>query len=102
MTVFNLSQEVYSEFHRLNRYLTYMTILLVCFAALIVWVFSIDIGGKRTTLMGAMFMLLAAFTFKIPYISYRYLRSKYKNHSEKCSILGTDWKLFHDAAMLKR
>ena len=98
----NLSEELYREFHKMNRNLTYMTIALVSVAALLVWVFNIDVGGKRTSLMGLMFMLLAAFTFKIPHISYRYLVSKYKNNKEKRSILGADWKLFRDAAMMRR
>ena len=102
MTESDLSQQLYSEFHIICRNLTYFTIALVCVAALIVWIFAIDLGGKRTTLMGAMFMILAAFTFKIPYFSYRYLLSKYKHHDEKRSILGTDWKLFRDNAMQHR
>ncbi len=102
MSESKISQSLYSEYHVLNRNLTYMTIALVCLAALIIWIFNVDLKGERTTLMGLMFMLLAAFTFKIPHISYRLLKSKYKNNPEKCSILGADWKIFRDAAMLNR
>ena len=98
----NLSQELYGEFNKLCRNLTYATIALVCIAALIIWIFDIDLGGQRTTLMGVSFMVLAAFTFKIPYLSYRYMLSKYKHHEDKSSILGVDWKLFRDNAMQHR
>ena len=102
MSESKLSQSLYSEYHVLNRNLTYMTIALVCLAALLIWIFNVDLKGERTTLMGLMFMLLAAFTFKIPHISYRFLKYKYKNNPEKYSILGADWKSFRDAAMLNR
>ncbi len=102
MSESELSQELYNEFLKINRYLTYGTVAFVCVVAFVVWIFDIDLGGQRTSLMGLMFMLLAVVTFKIPYISYRYLRKKYKNHAEKNSILGVDWKLFRDAAMMRK
>jgi hypothetical protein len=75
---------------------------LVAVAALSVWLFSIDVGGKRTSSMGVMFMLLAFFTYKIPYLSYRYMLYKYKNESEKRTTIGYDWKQFRDQAMQRR
>ena len=97
-----LSQELYKEFHRVSRSLTYLTVALVAIVALFIWLFEIDIGGKRTTLMGVMFMILAVFTYQIPYFSYRYMTIKYKHHNEKSALLGTDWKQFRDAAMLRK
>ena len=102
MSESKLSQELYDEYQRINRNLTYTSVALVCIAAFVVWLFNIDLGGQRTSLMGIMFMLLAVVTFKIPYFSYRYLRRKYKNHAEKFSILGSDWKLFRDTAMMRK
>ncbi len=102
MTESNISQELYKEFHQISRYLTYLTIGLVAVAALSVWLFSIDVGGKRTSSMGVMFMLLAFFTYKIPYLSYRYMLYKYKNESEKRTTIGYDWKQFRDQAMQRR
>lgn len=98
----DLSQKLYKEFHQLSRNLTYLTIGLVAVAALAVWVFGIDLGGKRTSSMGVMFMLLAFFTYKIPYLSYRYMLNKYKNESEKSAAMGYDWKQFRDRAMLRK
>jgi len=94
-----VSQELYKEFNQINRNLTYLTIGLVCLVALIVWFFSIDVGGKRASLMGVAFMVLAVITYKIPYLSYQYLLRKYKSDNEKCSVLGHDWKQFNNLAM---
>ena len=102
MTESNLKNKLYSEFHQINRNLTYATIGLVALAAILVWIFGIDLGGRRTSMMGAVFIMLAVFTYKIPYISYRYMLKKYKNDSEKCSAIGYDWKQFHDLAMQRR
>jgi len=102
MTESNMSQELYKEFHQISRNLTYLTIGLVAVAALSVWLFNIDVGGKRTSSMGVMFMLLAFFTYKIPYLSYRYMQYKYKHESEKRSVIGYDWKQFRDQAMQRR
>lgn len=98
----SLTHELYSEFHQINRNLTYTTIGLVALVAMIIWLFGIDVGGKRTSMMGAIFIMLAVFTYKIPYISYRYMLKKYKNDSEKRSAIGYDWKHFRDLAMQHR
>ncbi len=102
MSESDISYEIYKEFHRISRKITYLTVALVAVAALVVWLLNIDIGGKRTSLMGVGFMLLAFFTYQIPYICYRYLLYKYKNDSEKRSAVGYDWKQFRDQAMLHR
>jgi len=98
----NTSAEVYKEFHHVNRKLTYATVGLVCLAALLVWLLGIDVKGKHLSSMGLMFMFLALFTYKIPYISFRYLQKKYANESEKRSAIGYDWKTFRDLAMQRR
>ena len=98
----NLSDGLYREFHQFNRNLTYFIVALVGVAALIVWLLGIDVGGKTASTMGVVFMMLAFFTYQIPYISYRYLQYKYKNESEKRTVLGYDWKQFRDLAMQKR
>ncbi len=102
MTESKISQELYSEFHQFSRNLTFLTIGLVAVAAMLVWLFGIDVGGNRTTAMGAMFMILALFTYKIPHISYKYLLNKYKNDTEKRNAIGYDWKQFRDSAMQRR
>lgn len=102
MSESNISEELCKEFHQISRKLTYMTVALVCAIALIVWLTGIDVGGKRTSLMGAMFMSLAFFTYKIPHLSYRYMQRKYKGESEKRSVLGYDWKQFRDLAMQRK
>jgi|GEM_PF-3573515 len=98
----NISEELYREFHQISRKLTYVTVGFVCTLALIVWLTGFDVGGKRTSLMGIMFMILAFFTFKIPHISYQYMQRKYKSESEKRSVLGYDWKHFRDQAMQRK
>jgi hypothetical protein len=98
----DLTGKLCAEFHQISRNLTYFTIALVAVSALAVWLFSIDLGGSRTTLMGLAFMSLAVFTYKIPYISYRYMQRKYKNVAEKSTVLGYDWKQFRDLAMQRR
>ncbi|QMU60588.1 MAG: hypothetical protein GKR92_02300 [Gammaproteobacteria bacterium] len=102
MTENNVSDEIYKEFHQINRKLTYSTIGLVCITALLVWLNGIDFRGKHLSEMGLLFMLLGFFTYKIPYISYRFLLYKYKNVSEKRSAIGYDWKQFRDIAMLRK
>ena len=98
----NLSEELFREFHQISRKLTYMTVAFVCVIALVVWLTSFDVGGKRISLMGVMFMSLAFFTYKIPYISYRYMQRKYKSESQKRAVLGYDWKHFRDQAMQRK
>lgn len=102
MTESNISQQLYREFHQFSRKLTFATIGLVAVVALAVWLFGIDVGGNRTTAMGAMFMMLALFTYKIPHISYKFLLYKYKNDTEKRNAIGYDWKHFRDLAMQRR
>ncbi|MGH1538271.1 MAG: hypothetical protein ACRBDX_09550 [Gammaproteobacteria bacterium] len=102
MSESNVSDEIYKEFHQISRTLTFCTVAIVAAAALIVWLLGIDVGGKRTSLMGVAFMLLAFFTYQIPYICYRYLLYKYKNESQKRSAVGYDWKHFRDQAMQHR
>ena len=102
MSESKILQDICREFHAFNRKLTYATIGLVAMVALVVWIFGIDVGGNRTTAMGAMFMILALFTYKIPHISYKYLLNKYKHDSEKRNAIGYDWKQFRDVAMQRR
>lgn len=102
MTESKISHELYREFHQISRKLTFATVGLVAVVALAVWLFGIDVGGNRTTAMGAMFMMLALFTYKIPHISYKYLLNKYKNDTERRSAIGYDWKHFRDLAMQRR
>ena len=98
----NISESLYREYHQFNRNLTYFIVALVSVAALIIWFMDIDLGGKRASLMGIIFMVLAYFTYQIPYIGYQYLKYKYKNESEKRTALGYDWRQFRDLAMLRR
>jgi len=102
MSESNVSEELFREFHQINRKLTYMTVALVCVVALVVWLFGLNAGGKFTSVMGLLFMVLAFFTYKIPYISYRAMQRKYKDESEKRTAIGYDWKQFRDQAMLRK
>jgi len=102
MSESEISSELYKEFHQISRNLTYLTVASVCVSALLVWLLGIDVGGKRTSSMGVIFMLLAFFTYQIPYISYRYMQYKYKNQSVKRLAIGYDWKQFRDRAMQRR
>lgn len=97
-----VSNEVYKEFHKINRKLTYSTIGLVSVTAFVLWLNGVDIKGKHLSEMGLLFMLLGFFTYKIPYISYRFMQKKYKNEPGKRSTLGYDWKTFLDLAMQRR
>ena len=98
----DVSSEVYKEFHKINRKLTYSTIGLVCVTALVLWLNGVDVRGKHLSEMGLLFMLLGFFTYKIPYISYRFMQKKYKNEPAKRSVVGYDWKTFLDLAMQRR
>ena len=102
MSESNISEELFREFHQISRKLTYMTVAMVCVIALLVWLTGFDVGGKRTSLMGIMFMILAFFTYNIPHISYRYMQRKYTSESEKRSVLGYDWKHFREQAMQRK
>ena len=98
----NLYDELYAEYHAISRNLIYTTVGFVAALAGIIWLLGIDISGRQSTFMGAMFILLAVFTYQIPAITYRYLSSKYKDDEDKSIILGTDSKTFHEAAMQHR
>lgn len=98
----NLSKLLEQEFHQLNRKLTYITIALVCFFAVVLWWHGVEVKGNSATLIGTMFMILAVFTFNIPYITYRYLLKKYKDDPDKQSALGPNWREFRDSAMQRK
>ncbi len=102
MTESNLYDELYSEYHTISRKLIYLTVGFVAAIAGVIWLLNIDISGKQSTFMGAMFIILAVFTYQTPAITYRYLCNKYKGDEDKSIILGTDSKTFHEAAMQYR
>jgi len=90
------------EFHQLSRKLTYITIAVVCAWALLAWWLGVEVKGNMATGIGAIFIVLAAFTLKIPYMTYWYMLKKYKNEPEKRSALGPNWQDFRDSAMRRR
>lgn len=98
----SLSHVMQKEFHQRSRTFTYATIAVVCGLALVFWWLGVEVKGNMATFIGAMFILLAAFTFQIPYITYRYMLKKYKNEPEKLSALGPNWHEFRDNAMQRR
>ena len=98
----NLSKLMDQEFHRLSRKLTYITIAIICICSVIFWWFGVDAKGKWATLIGITLIILAAFTFKIPYISYRYMQVKYKSEPKKLSALEPNWREFRDRVMQRR
>ncbi|MEM7402129.1 MAG: hypothetical protein AAF304_09300 [Pseudomonadota bacterium] len=102
MTKSNLYDELYSEYHAISRKLIYLTVGFVAAVAGAVWLLNIDISGNQSTIMGAMFIILAVFTYQTPAITFRYLCKKYKSDEDKSIILGTDSKTFHEAAMQHR
>ncbi len=102
MSESDLYDQLYTEYHAISRNLIYITVGFVAAIAGVIWLLSIEISAKQSTFMGAMFIILAAFTYQIPAITYRYLRSKYKDDTDKSIILGTDSKSFHEAAMQHR
>jgi len=98
----NLTKFLQEEFHQLSRKLTYITIAIVCVAAIVFWWHGIEVKGNAAVLIGAMFMILAAFTLNIPYFIYRYMYRKYKDDPEKQSALGPNWREFRDSAMQRK
>lgn len=98
----SLSHVMQQEFHQLSRKFTYATIAAVCALALVCWWLGVEVKGNMATLIGAMFIILAAFTFKIPHITYQYMLNKYKNEPDKLSALGPNWHEFRDNAMQRR
>jgi len=98
----NLSYFMQQEFHQLSRKLTYVTIAVVCALAMLCWWLGVEVKGNMATGIGAIFIILAAFTLQIPYMTYRYMLKKYKNEPEKRSALGPNWQDFRDSAMRRR
>ncbi len=94
MTASDPSRLVQDEFHLLNRRLTYTTAAIMCVLALIFWWFDVEVKGHMATLVGAAFIAMAVFTFKIPYISYRYLLRKYRDEPDRLAALGPGWREF--------
>ena len=84
----NLLHLIQQEFHQLNRKLTYATVAIVCICAMIFYWMGLEVKGNAATIVGAMFIILAVFTFQIPYISYRYMLKKYQDEPEKLAVLG--------------
>ncbi len=97
-----LSDMLKQEFNLLNRKLTYMTIAIVCILALILWWLGIEVKGNTATIIGAMFIGLAAFTFKIPHIAYRFMLNKYRDEPDKISALGPNWQEFKALALQRK
>ena len=97
-----LSGMLKQEFNLLSRKLTYMTIAVVCVLALILWWLGIEVKGNTATIIGAMFIGLAALTFKIPYIAYRFMLNKYRNEPDKIFALGPSWQEFRSFAMQRK
>ena len=102
MSESKLTAYLQQEFHLLCRKLTYITVGVVCVLAVIAWWFGVEVKGNTATLIGIFFILLAAFTLKIPHIIYRYMLKKYKNDPEKLSALGPNWTEFRQNAMQRR
>ena len=97
-----LSDMLKLEFTLLNRRLTHITIVLVCILAVVMWWAGIEVQGNAASIVGVMFIGLAAFTFKIPHITYRFMLNKYKNEPEKISALGPSWQEFKTFAMRRK
>ena len=102
MTQSKLSDFMRQEFHQLSRKFTYVTIAIVCIFAMLFWWLGVEVKGSMATLVGALFIVLAAFTFQIPYITYRYMLKKYKHEPEKLTALGPNWREFREYAMQRR
>ena len=102
MTESKLLVYLLQEFHLISRKMTYATVAIVCVFAIVAWWFGIEVKGKTATLIGLMFIVLAAFTLQIPYITYRFMLKKYKNDPDKLSALGPNWQDFRDSALQRR
>lgn len=84
------------EFHRLCRIITYVTVAKICIFALLSWWLGVEVKGNTATLVGLLFIALAVFIFKIPYVTYRYMLKKYKDQPEKLALLGANWREFKE------
>ncbi len=90
-----------AEYQQISRKLTYATVVLVCIAGLIFYLTGLQIVGRTATVVGALFILLAIVTFKIPHITHHYMLKKYQADAEKLALLGTEWQAFYTRAMRK-
>ena len=102
MSESKLTLYLQQEFHGLCRKLTHLTVVVVCVFAVVAWWFGVEVKGNTATLIGVIFIMLAAFTLKIPHITYHYMLKKYKNDPEKLSALGPNWTEFRNSAMQRR
>ena len=98
----DLSEIMKQEFHLLSRRLTHITVIAVCSLALIFWMAGVDVQGNMASIVGMVFIGLAAFTLKIPHITYRFMLNKYKNEPDKLSVLGPSWEEFKAFAMRRK
>ncbi len=98
----NLLFDLYEEYHRISRNLIYSVVGLFAVIAGIIWVMDVDISGNRSTVTGALFIILAVFTYQIPSITFRLLRNKHRDHVDKTKLLGVDPKAFHESATQHR
>ena len=98
----NLSEIMKQEFNLLSRRLTHITVITVCLLALIFWMAGVEVQGNVASIVGIVFIGLAAFTLKIPHITYRFMQNKYRNEPDKLSVLGTSWEEFKAFAMRRK
>ena len=98
----NLLTLLEKEFHQLCRNFTYITVAIVLITAVIFWWNGVEVKGNAAILIGVMFMVLAVFTLNIPYFTYRFMLSKYKDDSDKHAALGPSWREFRDGAMKRK
>jgi len=97
-----LSDVLKQEFNLLSRRITHMTIVIVCVLALVLWWAGIKVEGNTASIVGIAFIGLAAFTFKIPHITYRFMLNKYRNEPDKILALGPNWQEFKAYAMQRK
>lgn len=102
MTESKLSLYMQQEFNQLNRNMTYVTVLVVCVLAIAAWWFGIEVKGKTASVVGIIFIVLAAFTFKIPFFTYRHMLRKYKNEPDKLTALGPNLREFQDNILRRK
>ena len=98
----NLLYELYEEYHSFSRNLIYFVVGLFAIIAAMIWIQDVDISGNLSTIAGAVFIIMAVFTYQIPNLTFRILRKKYRAHSTKTKLLGVDSKAFHESAMQHR
>lgn len=102
MSKSNLLKVLQKEFHLLSRKLTHLTVVGVVLLAIIFWWHGVEVKGNTATLIGALFMALAAFTLNIPYFTYRYMLKKYANDPEKRVALGPNWREFKESIVQQK